>query len=343
MLTRSTLKLFLWTLPLLLSTLACRTATSLLPDTTSPSVSAPTLIPETATLPATSEAVQEASCPSALNAIMTAASMLGGSEKPQSESALVTYTVTGEQLSNPMLETVPVGLKTQQDDVATQQQIWNYFAALIPEEQRGMISYYSVLTDGKNNLLAAVAQTYHDPSQWVLEVDIADASDTANLTFTMIHEFGHLLTLNSNQVPPSMEVFDHPHDITVLQQQVAMCPNYFTGEGCSNGDSYINHYYQRFWSDIYDEWSQINQIKDERDYYEKMSRFYFNYEDRFVSEYATSNPAEDLAESWTYFVLGPKPSGNTIADQKVLFFYEHPELVVLRAQILNRLCTIFPQ
>ena len=345
MLTRSTLRLFLWTLPLLLSTLACRTATSLfLPETvTSPAVSTPTLFPETVLLPATSEAVQEASCPSALSAIMTAAVTLGTSAEPQPESQLVTYTVTGEQISNPMFESAPAGLKGQQDDVATQQQVWNYFAALIPEEQRGMISHYSVLTDGKNNLLAAVAQTYRDPSQWVLEVDIADASDTANLTFTMIHEFGHLLTLNSNQVPPNMAVFDHPHDKNILDQQVAMCPNYFTGEGCSNSDSYINHYYQRFWSDIYDEWSQINQIEDERDYYEKMSRFYFNHEDRFVSEYATSNPAEDIAESWAYFVLGPKPTGNTIADQKVLFFYEHPELVALRAQILNRLCTIFPQ
>lgn len=344
MLTRSTFRLFLWTLFFLLSSLACRAATSLLlPDTASSPQSAPTLLPETAPLPATLEAVQEASCPSTLSDIMTAATTHGATEELQPESQLVLYRVTGEQLSDPMFETIPVGLKAQQDDLATQQQIWNYFAALIPRDQRGMISHYSVLTDGKNNLLAAVAQTYQDPSQWVLEVDIADASDTANLTFTMIHEFGHLLTLNSGQVPPSVAVFENPHDQNIYSQELNACPNYFTGEGCSHPNSYINHFYQRFWSDIYDEWNEINKIQDERDYYEKMSQFYFNYEDRFVSEYATANPVEDIAESWTYFVLAPKPTGSTIADQKVLFFYEHPELVVLRAQILNRLCTVFPQ
>ena len=346
MLTRSPFKFVLWTLPILLSTLACRAATSLiLPDTPAPSP-LPTLtpfpiIPDTGSLNVT-ETLSEASCPSVLTDVMTAASTPGGTEEPNQENRLVTYTVTGEQLSDPIFETVPMELKQEQDDIATQRQIWNYFSALIPEQQRGMVSHYSVLTDGKDNLLAAVAQTYSDPSQWVLEVDIADASDTANLTFTMIHEFGHLLTLNESQVTPSMAVFDYPHDKKILNQEVGKCPNYFPGEGCSNSDSYVNHFYQRFWSDIYAEWSQIDQIDDERDYYEKMNQFYVQYEDRFVSQYATTNPAEDIAESWAYFVLAPKPDKTNIANQKVLFFYEHPELVELRAQILSRLCTIFP-
>jgi len=347
MLTRSTFKFFMWMLPLILSTLACRAATSLiLPDTPTPSqpstLTPVPLIPDTGSLTVT-KTISEASCPSILSDIMTAASTPGGTEETNQESRLVTYTVTGEQLSDPIFESVPMELKQDQEDLATQQQIWNYFTAIIPEQQRGMVSHYSVLTDGKNNLLAAVAQMYSDPSQWVLEVDIADAADTANLTFTMIHEFGHLLTLNASQITPSRAVLDNIHDINILNQEVARCPNYFPGEGCSHADSYISHFYQRFWSDIYVEWSQIDRIEDERDYYEKMNQFYVQYEDRFVSQYATTNLAEDIAESWAYFVLAPNPVGNTVADQKVLFFYEHPELVALRAQILSRLCFVFPK
>jgi hypothetical protein len=274
---------------------------------------------------------------------MTAATTTGETHEPDAESHLVLYQVTGGQITDPIFETGPFDLKDEQEDLATQEQIWNYFAALIPEPNRQMVSYYSVLTDGKANLLAAVSQTKSDPTQWVLEVDITDAADYANLTFTMVHEFGHLLTLNADQVPPSLAVFNNPKDKNIYDQEAAACPDYFPGEGCSNPDSYINRFYQRFWNDIYAEWSQIDQIEDERDYYEKMIQFYAQYEDRFVSEYASSNPGEDIAESWAFFVFGPKPGDTTIADQKVLFFYEHPELVELRSQILNRLCAVFPK
>jgi hypothetical protein len=340
---RSTKTFLLWTLPLLLTTLACRAITSLtLPDNVSPSATPPPSIPITGLATTTFGADQAASCPATISTILSAATTPGKYKEPDPEVSLATYKVSGEQISDPVFDSVPANLKSDQDNLAAQQYVWTYFTSLIPEENRRMVSKYAVLTDGQANLLAAVAPTPSDPSHWMLEVDIADATDYANLTFTMIHEFGHLLTLNADQVPPSTAIFSNPHDKTVYDQQAATCTNYFTGEGCSNSDSYINQYYQRFWKDIYAEWSQIDQIQDQHDYYEKLSQFYQHYEDHFVSEYATTNPGEDIAESWAFFVLGPKPQGNTIADQKVLFFYEHPELVQLRAQILTRLCTVFP-
>jgi hypothetical protein len=50
-----------------------------------------------------------------------------------------------------------------------------------------------------------------------------------------------------------------------------------------------------------------------------------------------------MAETWAFFVRGSEPIGDTIAGQKVLFFYQYPELVELRAQILNNLCVSFPE
>ena len=45
-----------------------------------------------------------------------------------------------------------------------------------------------------------------------------------------------------------------------------------------------------------------------------------------------------VAETFAYFVYSPKPTGNTIKDQKILFFYNYPEFVQARDQILNNTC-----
>lgn len=348
--TLRTPKLYLWTAALLISTLACRAATSLiLPDTPLPPATAtftftppppPTL---TATLVVAAETTQEAFCPAILSDIVSAATTLAETEAPHKERYLVTYTVDGDEITDPYFETVPASVKDEQEDTASHQQIWNYFTALIPADEREFVAEYAIITDGRDNILAAVTQTYDNPRLWVLEVDVADAGDYHNLTFTLIHEFGHLLTLNASQVPPSNDVFNNPDDNGIYQQEVSHCPNYFPGEGCSKPESYINAFHQRFWLGISEEWSLINQIDDVDVYYEEMNAFYSRYQDQFVSEYAAADPAEDIAESWSHFVLEPMPQGATIAEQKILFFYGYPELVELRTQILNNLCAAFPQ
>ena len=64
---------------------------------------------------------------------------------------------------------------------------------------------------------------------------------------------------------------------------------------------------------------------------------YEKYQDQFVSMYSSTNIDEDIAESWTEFVLTEKPSGETISEQKILFFYGFPELVELREHIRENL------
>lgn len=327
---RNLVPLFLITLTLLFFALACSAAdlTETAP-TTSPSTSA--------------QAIEQASCPEVTSAIASAATITEGLQLPDEETRLVTYSVDGNELGTPLYETVTPELQAKQTDTATQQAIWDYFATLIPEQNREFLTEFSVLTDGTDNLLAAVAQSQNDPADWRLEVDIADAQDREGLTFTLIHEFGHLLTLNEEQVSPSMAVFNNQNDLAVLQHEAAMCTSFFAHEGCSKRDSYLNQFYQRFWSDKYEEWFQVESITDEYLYYTRLNEFYEKYQDQFVTEYAVTNPVEDIAETWTYFVLMSKPHGSTIAEQKVLFFYEYPELVELRQAIVNNLCNAYPQ
>lgn len=331
MFTNRTSKLFLLTLTLLLSGMACNAATSLIE-------------PERITSPSSStEAIENAYCPAVLSAIAQAGTTAPNYQVPDEERRLVTYPVDGNELGTPLFEAVPSELSDEQSDVTSQQAIWSYFTKLIPERNRKFLTEFTVLTDGKNNLLAAVDQTQSDPADWRLEVDIADAQDYENLTFTLIHEYGHLLTLNEDQVVPSMALFNNPHDSALRSHEAAMCPGFYAHEGCSKRDSYINQFYQQYWADKYDEWYQVETIQDEYLYYMRLNEFYEKYQDQFVTEYAATNPGEDIAETWAYFVLTPKPQGSTIGEQKVLFFYQFPELVQLRQEIITNLCNAFPQ
>jgi hypothetical protein len=265
-----------------------------------------------------------------------------GNRSENVETTLVTYLVSGDTIFAPYSEDVPANLKDEQHDKPAHQKIWDYFAALIPSKNREILALFSIMTDGKDNILAAVTQTSNDPTLWSLEVDIADSQDYYYLTFTLVHEFAHLLTLGPDQVPPSEAIFNNPEDNNIYLKEVSACPNYFPGEGCANSDSYINKFYDQFWVNIYDEWNSINLEENDDVYYRRLDEFYVKYQDQFLSDYSVTHPAEDIAEAFAFFVFSPQPVGDGTAEQKVLFFYKYPELVKLRQNILKNLCTTFP-
>lgn len=257
---------------------------------------------------------------------------------------LTRYSVDGDTLSTPLLETVPAELHDEQTDSALQNQAWGIFTDLIPVQDRQMVAQFNVFTDGYSNTLAAVDQTPQDLSDWMLEVDIADLKDKDALIFTMIHEYAHLLTLNATQVTPDPDTVKDPINLKLQREKAATCDTYYTGTGCSHEDSYIQAFYTRFWTDIYDEWAEIDELQYGKDdlvpYYNALYDFYLTHQDQFVGDYAVTHPAEDIAESFTHFVFSPKPMGNSIKEQKIAFFYEYPELVELREHILSGACSL---
>jgi len=238
---------------------------------------------------------------------------------------LVRYQVDGDTISGPIYHTAPDDLESYKQDAAAHQAIWELFTTIIPAEQRQMVDEYIIFTDGTHDLLAAVEQEEYKPDKWSLEVDIIDAKDRKALAATLLHEFAHLVTLNINQSEPDSYV----------------CAVDYVNPGCGQPNSYVDLFYRRFWVDIFDEWSAINAIQndDERD--QKLEEFYFDHQSQFLTEYATTDTSEDIAESWTYFILVPPPTGDTTASKKIMFFYEFPELAQLRDQITARLCGYF--
>jgi hypothetical protein len=252
------------------------------------------------------------------------------------ENEIITYRVNGNELGIGEKTAVTSDLLPYQEDTATHEAIWVYFANLIPLEQRDYVTKYAIFTDGPENVYAAVMQDSDNPLNWVLAIDIVDATNQEELTYSLIHEFGHLLTLNSAQINLDPDLFYESDNEALYEAAYAACPTYFPGEGCSRPNSYINLFFDRFWADLEDEIWELEAIEDEEEYEDALYDFYERYADQFVTDYAATNVAEDIAESWTAFVLQPRPTGQSIAEQKVLFFYEFPELVQLRSEIVSR-------
>jgi len=324
--------------------LACGSISSI-PDISSTSAAEPT-----STLQPTLQACAGGNCTDAciakLNSVMQASDQPLSPAKGASPHNLKTnpviltvYQVQGDRLGSPnFIPNVPADLVSYQKATDVQQKVWEYFAAIIPHDQRKEVTQFIISSDGRGGLLASVVQFSNNPKDWALNVDIVDTTKPRNLSFTLIHEFGHLLTLNDSQITLDGNLMAHSDDPQVVAQAAASCPQYLASDGCSQPDSYLNQFFAKFWPKIYKEWTEVNAAKDESNYISLLTHFYRSHPTQFISPYAATSPEEDIAESWAYFVLTKKPADDSIAHQKVLFFYDFPEFVQLRDQIINGIC-----
>lgn len=232
----------------------------------------------------------------------------------EEEGSLTLYRVNEDQIDRIKDYTVSKELLPYQQDYAKHFKMWEFVTRLIPLAERGKIAEFEVF-HGNGDLLGYVAPVDdNDLSKWRfgLAIDAAQELEVINFkdlfTYVTIHEYGHVLSLNDEQIRVGDE---------------AACNNYFTGEGCSRGDAYINRLFELGWKDIYKELTEDN-----------ADVIYEKYKDRFVTDYAATNPGEDFAEVFSFFVTQEEaPKGNSLADQKIRLLYEFPELVSLREQI----------
>jgi len=181
---------------------------------------------------------------------------------------------------------------------------------------------YLVFSGEGNGTAGYVVQTKEDLSKWQVGIAMDFAYDggfnkDGELSYTIIHEFGHVISLNDTQVDAKKTEND--------------CQSYFPGEGCAKETSYINALYQNHWKDIDDEFQAIGDDES------KKEAFYEKYQDRFVTQYASTNPAEDFAEVFTHFVIFDKPTEDSHANKKVQLLYKYPELTDLRNEIRKSL------
>lgn len=227
-------------------------------------------------------------------------------------TSLTLYDVSNNDISLIKDYEVDKSLQLFQVDKSRHFTMWHFVIDLIPLKYRDKITQFEIFY-GYDDVAGYVVEQ-EDLGSWKLALAIDFVEDFNNIdaggefTALVLHEYGHILTLNDTQVTAS--------------EEEESCNTYFPGEGCSLTGSYLYPFYQLGWADIIDDRAIDNP-----------DRLYNKYPDRFVSDYAATNPAEDIAEVVTQFIMQDKPVGNSIADQKIKLLYDFPELVELREDI----------
>ncbi len=259
--------------------------------------------------------------------------------------SIVFYDVFGNDIVLNKSPSLPSDLLYLQQDAEKHREIWNTFTKLIPESSRNVNVFY-LTTDGEDGIGGGVERDVDDTSMWNLFYDILDVYpdefiDDKEMIYTTIHEYGHIVTSGTDQIDVDLHLINSSDDENfdaLFQIKSESCyPNVLVSDGCAKSASYINLFYQKFWTDIVAEWDDIQYIEDENEFVEQSDLFYEKYQDQFVSVYSSTNIDEDIAESWTAFVLNDKPLGVAISEQKIGFFYDFPELVEIRDHIRKEL------
>lgn len=255
--------------------------------------------------------------------------------KPTEESTIASYQINNSAIS---------------DAKAKHNEIWNEFLKIAPADFiNKYFATFEIFTDGKDGTLAYVTQSENNGTKWIIGVDIEDAYKdgklyTTDLRYSLVHEFAHVLTLNTTQVTFDTDLYnlqsaDISEEVFNKQMEDAKnkCSSYFVSEGCTKTTSYFNQFFQGYWKTIYPEFETIQAIEDEEKFSIEFEEFYEKYKGQFVSDYAPTNPGEDIAESFTTFVFKDKATGNSVAQQKTNFFYNYTDLVELRTKIRRNL------
>ena len=181
------------------------------------------------------------------------------------------------------------------DPAADHIDLWEGFVDVIPDQYLDRFTTFEIIAD--EDTTGYVYIDDNDVERYVLALSLTLLDEPDELVHTAIHEFGHTITLSAEQVDGT---FDG-----------GTCSTYELDEGCSDEDSYIFAFYITFYAE--------GESTDEDD---------------FVTEYAGENIVEDMAESFTFFVIDDEErTGDTIADEKVNFFYGFPELIEMRGEI----------
>lgn len=196
------------------------------------------------------------------------------------------------------------------EDVLTA--MWAEIKGILPQGAFQDFGRFDVFTDGPEETLAYVYRMDAFGERWVLAVDPEDAGDGEMFTETILHEYAHYLTLNSDQA-------------TYTSHQTADTYNEYGM--VSMPGSYLDDFYQAFWTDYLDDCL----VSDDT------YNFFLRHEDDFVSAYASTDPSEDIAESFTYFILWERWTPRDVWEEKLDFFYSYPELVEFRAEVRENL------
>lgn len=212
-----------------------------------------------------------------------------------------------ETFEDPDLGTVSVyevssGASLTPTPDATAQSVWDLFVDVVTAtEIDEMVVEYDTGDAPDSETLAYVTPVGDDNSTWAFAANLAFANDEDLLRATIVHEYGHLISLSSDE----------------LEDGATTCETLDLSEGCAHEDAAIYAFHLDFWNSYGDDAPDADNDDPDLAY-----DFFLAHEDAFVSDYAATNVTEDFAESFMTFVLEDEPAGASPVADKLAFFWE---------------------
>ena len=191
------------------------------------------------------------------------------------------------------------------------QAAWDRWVQLVPASDRWRVGRFEAIEGSSDGQIEPVSDSLQ---VWILRISDLEPEI---LDVALIHELGHLITLGPGEIVPAT-------DPSVQEE----CVTYYSMEGCAVAGGLFDRFVSEFWSES--DFSTDPDAIDAR---------YRADQDAYVTRYAATNPGEDIAETFVFFVYRLRPTGPTVAEQKIRMLWEFPELVELREALRVRLTT----
>ncbi len=190
------------------------------------------------------------------------------------------------------------------------------FFEIVPDEYDDYFVDLLVFEE-RNNEFDGFVETVAPYQGDTWRIGISEAMFEFNISSQMIeelyiHEFSHIISyegIQGRSLPSNTR-----------------CHEFFSDLGCPPANSYLVDFVNEFWTE-----ADLDALVETDD----PESIWSNNELRnnFVTDYATTNPTEDFAESFTFFVLEDRAEGSDILDQKINYFYGFDHLLTLREEI----------
>lgn len=195
-------------------------------------------------------------------------------------------------------------------DNAEHKKLWENTKKIIPFELLKGIKYFTPFNVDKTS--GAYVGGFMQPLDWsasTYEWNIgveSSAAESENLPYTLIHEYGHYISLKDSTIDLNDNINSIKADGSeLLKSFVESCLKYTSEE--------------------------LENIEPSKHYL-----FYARHKDDFVTKYAAENLLEDFAESFAKFVKGVSYDSETLKG-KMNFFKNRQDMVDIKNKILNSL------
>lgn len=175
--------------------------------------------------------------------------------------------------------------------------VWEIVDATWPASHRDALAQVSVVREEPRGLVGVVHPSV--TGGWILSLDVADLDDRALIEETIVHELSHAVTLD--------------RDVFAFGE-VADCSGAAISLGCAEAGSVLARFADRFWPAGVPSSDQAD----------------------FVNNYASTAAHEDLAETFTAWVLGWSVDGPGI-DARIEVIAADAELAELAATLRAQL------